>query len=192
MFKGPKRPASARTREAIRTINVQVYRNHLGFCQIRKLFCACSFAESDNVLAVGLSGKFSAFSLREMKQEVEKQTHSFFFFFFCSTCSAKVEELNQILFSFSSDKDTSRGTDSRIRRSSSIFVGAEREENLIRNDRSRQHRVYGRETCSVDRTHDLYLLRILYRICKKQASIITKKRSTAKKKSNKGRVVEKN
>ena len=41
----------------------------------------------------------------------------------------------QILFSFSSDKDR---TDSRIRRkSSSIFVGAEREETLIRNDPDR-------------------------------------------------------
>ena len=48
------------------------------------------------------------------------------------------EKKNQILFSFSTDKD--RRTDSRIRRkntaqpaavSSSIFVGAEREENLI-------------------------------------------------------------
>ena len=58
----------------------------------------------------------------------------------CDRPIIKAGVLIQILFSFSFDKD--RITDSRIRRkntadptvSSSIFVGAEREENLIKND----------------------------------------------------------
>ena len=53
------------------------------FCQIRKLFYACCFAHSDNVLAVGLSGKFSALKYQRNEARSEEVDRLFMSVFFC-------------------------------------------------------------------------------------------------------------